>query len=190
QRQQQTDRVPEGLEEPAFVKTFKAHGVDIVHLAEFHIAHTPEVVADRLPMLKTLHTECQRLSDRHFLLLPGEEPNVHLGGHWISLFPKPVYWVLHPKPNTPFEQKVEGYGDVYSVHNSRDVLRMMEKEHGLMWTAHPRIKSSYGFPDRYREKDFYLSDRFLGGAWKAMSADLSPPRARTRARALLQGTTR
>src|SRR5262249_12867519 len=82
---------------------------------------------------------------------------------------------------TPFEQKVEGYGDVYSVHNSRDVLRMMEKEHGLMWTAHPRIKSSYGFPDRYREKDFYLSDRFLGGAWKALPANLSPSRLGTRA---------
>ena len=180
QKQQQTDGVPRGLEEPPFVKTFKAHGVDIVHLAEFHVAHTPEMNAERVLLLKTLHGECRRLSDERFLLLPGEEPNVHLGGHWISLFPRPVYWLLHPKPETPFAQKVEGLGTVYAVHNAQDVLRLMEKEHGLMWTAHPRTKSSYGFPDRYNTKDFYLSDRFLGAAWKAMPADLSHPRLGTR----------
>jgi hypothetical protein len=56
------------------------------------------------------------------------------------------------------------------------VLRLMEKEHGLMWTAHPRTKSSYGFPDHYRDQDFYRSDHFLGAAWKALPADLSQPR--------------
>jgi hypothetical protein len=138
-----------------------------------------------VPQLQTLHRECRRLSDDRFLLLPGEEPNVHLGGHWISLFPHPVYWLLHPKPGTPFEQQVEGVGTVYAVHDEKDVLRLMEKENGLMWTAHPRIKSSYGFPDKYREKDFYLSDRFLGAAWKAMPADLSHPRLGARSLDLL-----
>jgi hypothetical protein len=176
QRRQKTEGVPKGLEEPPFVKTFKAHGVDIVHLAEFHVAHKPEFIAERLPQLKTLHSECRRLSNERFLLLPGEEPNVYLGGHWISLFPRPVYWLLHPKPGTPFEQKVEGLGTVYAVHNAEDVLRLMEKEKGLMWTAHPRTKSSYGFPDRYRDKDFYRSEHFLGAAWKAMPADYSHPR--------------
>jgi hypothetical protein len=185
QIQQMTDKVPSGLEEPPFVKTFKAHGVDIVHLAEFHVTHTPEFIAQRLTHLKTLHRECRRLSDERFLLLPGEEPNVHLGGHWISLFPRPVYWLLHPRPGTPFEQQVEGVGTVYAVHNAKDVLRLMEKENGLMWTAHPRIKSSYGFPDKYRTKDFYLSNHFLGAAWKAMPADLSHPRLGVRSLDLL-----
>ena len=45
-----------------------------------------------------------------------------------------------------------------------------------MWTAHPRIKASTGFPDFYRDKPFFKSDRYLGGAWKAMPADLSRPR--------------
>lgn len=181
QQEQKTDRVPRGLEEPPFVTTFKAHGLDIVHLAEFHVGHTPEFIAQRLPQLQTLHRECRRLSDERFLLLPGEEPNVYLGGHWISLFPRPVYWLLHPKPGTPLEQQVDGLGSVYAVHNAPDVLRLMEKEKGLMWTAHPRTKSSYGFPDRYREQDFYRSDRFLGAAWKALPADLSQPRLGTRA---------
>jgi hypothetical protein len=185
QKRQKTDGVPKGLEEPPFVKTFKAHGVDIVHLAEFHVAHTPELNAQRLALLRTLHGECRRLSDEGFLLLPGEEPNVQLGGHWISLFPRPVYWLLHPKPGTPFEQKVKGYGTVYAVHSAEDVLRLMEKEKGLMWTAHPRIKASYGFPDRYRMKDFYLSDYFLGAAWKAMPADLSHPRLGVRGLGLM-----
>jgi hypothetical protein len=185
QRQQQTDDVPKGLEEPPFVSAFKAHGVDIVHLAEFHVTHTPEFVAERLPQLKALHAECRRLSNERFLLLPGEEPNVHLGGHWISLFPRPVYWVLHPKPGTPFEQKLDGWGTVYAVHDDKDVLRLMEKEKGLMWTAHPRIKSSSGYPDKYRDKDFYRSNHFLGAAWKAMPADLSQPRLGVRSLDLL-----
>jgi hypothetical protein len=185
QKEQKTDRVPKGLEEPPFVKAFKAHGVDIAHLAEFHVGHTPEFIAQRLPQLQTLHRECRRLSDNHFLLLPGEEPNVHLGGHWISLFPRPVYWVLHPKTATPFERQIDGVGKVYAVHDEKDVLRLMEQEKGLMWTAHPRIKSSYGFPDKYREKEFYLSDRFLGAAWKAMPADLSHDRLGIRSLDLL-----
>jgi hypothetical protein len=170
------ENVPADLVEPAFVKSLKAHGADIVHLAEFHVRHTPELTANRLKLLAALHRECRRLSSDEFLLLPGEEPNVHLGGHWISFFPRPVYWELHPAADTPFERQVEGVGKVYAVHNAAEVLRLMEQEQGLMWTAHPRIKSSYGFPDRYRDQPFYQSDRYLGGAWKAMPADLSQPR--------------
>jgi hypothetical protein len=181
QRRQRTGGVPRGLEEPPFVKTFKAHGVDIVHLAEFHVQHTTEMNAERLPLLKTLHEECRRLSDGHFLVLPGEEPNVQLGGHWISLFPRPVYWLPHPDPGTPFERHVAGFGTVYAVHSPQDVLRLMGRENGLMWTAHPRTKASYDFPDRYRDRDFFRSDHFLGAAWKALPADLSQPRLGVRA---------
>ncbi|MED5453818.1 MAG: hypothetical protein VX961_04745, partial [Verrucomicrobiota bacterium] len=62
------------------------------------------------------------------------------------------------------------------VGNADDVLKLMELEKGLMWAAHPRIKSSTGYPDRYRNKSFFKSDRYLGGAWKAMPANLSKPR--------------
>ena len=81
--------IPEDLKEPGFVKVFKNMKVDIVHLAEFHNSQTPRMLAkDRLPLLELMHNECKRLSDESFLLLPGEEPNVHLGGHWISFFSK------------------------------------------------------------------------------------------------------
>jgi len=176
QKKQNTDGIPKGLETPGFVTKFKETGVDIVHLAEFHHGWTPaQKTPDRLRMLKAMHEECARLSDDELLLLPGEEPNVHLGGHWISFFPKPVYWVLNRGPNEPFEENIDGYGKVYHVGSPDDVLKLMERENGLMWTAHARIKASIKFPDEYRTKPFYQSDHFLGAAWKAMPADLSRP---------------
>jgi len=177
QKKQGTKGVPEGLEIPGFVKKFKDTGVNIVHLAEFHQGWTPnQKTADRLPMLKTLHSECARLSDENFLLLPGEEPNVHIGGHWLSFFPKPIYWVLNRSTNEPFSEQIDGYGTVYHVGNPNDVLALMEHENGLMWTAHPRIKGSQGFPDKYFDTAFFKSEHFLGGGWKALPSNLSKDR--------------
>ncbi len=178
--------IPEELKNPGFIKTFKRLGVDIVHLAEFHNGRTPRLkTAERLKQLETLHRECQRLSNDEFLLLPGEEPNVHLGGHWISFFPKPVYWVLNRSGQTPFVTKHPELGKVYHVGSEADVLRLLRAEHGLAWTAHPRIKSSTGFPDSYRDRLFFQSESFLGAAWKAMPADLSQPKLGSRVLDLL-----
>ncbi|MCC9609223.1 hypothetical protein LOC68_06305 [Blastopirellula sp. JC732] len=176
QREQQTTGIPAGLESPPFVKAFQDRGIEMVHLAEFHVHHSPDFIEQRLTQLALLHEECRRLSSDDFLLIPGEEPNVQLGGHWISMFPRPVYWLLHPPQDAPFETKVDGLGTVYAIHSPEDVLRLMEKEEGLMWTAHARTKSSFGYPDRYRDAPFYKSDRFLGAAWKAMPADYSRSR--------------
>jgi hypothetical protein len=182
QKQQHTNGVPHGLETPGFVTKFKDTGVDIVHLAEFHQGWTPgQKAAERLPMLNTLFHECARLSDEHFLLLPGEEPNVHLGGHWIALFPKPVFWILNRGVSEPFQEQVPGFGTVYHVGSPADVLKLMELENGLMWTAHARIKGSIPDPDAYRTQPFYLSEHFLGAAWKAMPANLASPKLGYRA---------
>ena len=170
--------VPPKLRKPEFVDVFKKAGVQIVHLAEFHnrMGRLRRDPVKAFQLLKVLHDECDRLSDDEFLLLPGEEPNVHLGGHWISFFPRPVMWALNRPKDKPFTEEHPKFGRVYYVGDSNDVLKLMEREGGLMWTAHPRIKSSTGYPDIYREKDFFKSDRYLGGAWKAMPADLSKPR--------------
>ena len=56
------------------------------------------------------------------------------------------------------------------------MLRLLEVENGLAWTAHARIKASSWTPDIYRKEDFFLSDHWLGAAWKAMPADLSHDR--------------
>jgi len=166
--------LPADLVTPDFVRVFRRTGVDIVHLAEFHNGRTPKLdMLERLNQLRTLHAECERLSDDKFLLLPGEEPNVHLGGHWISLFPKPVMWVLNRPATKPFVALNLAGETVYHVGSPADVLELMRREQGLMWTAHARIKSSFGFPDNYRETEFFKSPEFLGAAWKAMPADLS-----------------
>ncbi len=70
-------------EHPEFVDVFKKTGIDIVHLAEFHYTAHPKGPDDqRLKELKALFEMCERLSDKDFLLLPGEEPNELL---WRSL---------------------------------------------------------------------------------------------------------
>lgn len=162
---------------PNFVKVFKNTGIDIIHLAEFHYtAHPKGPDSLRLPELKALHDICARFSNDKFLLLPGEEPNEFLGGHWLSFFPKPVYWVMSRKADQPFVSEVPGYGKVYHIGNKEDMLKLMEAENGLMWTAHPRTKGSTGYPDKYKDEKFFLSDHFMGGAWKHIPADLSKPR--------------
>ncbi|WP_147414258.1 hypothetical protein [Sphingomonas gilva] len=174
QRFQQSTGVPDGLERPEFIDRFKAMNVEIVHLGELHLGQKElDRAGDRLTLLKTIHEETKRLSDDEFLLLPGEEPNVHLGGHWMSFFPKPVYWTLDRKEGQPFVETDPELGKVYHVGSPDDVLKLMEAEKGLMWAAHPRIKGSTGFPDKYRDQPFFKSDRYLGGAWKAMPADYS-----------------
>lgn len=164
-------------ESPEFVEVFKNMGVDIVHLGEFHYTAHPKGPDEvRLKELKALFDECERLSDDEFLLLPGEEPNEFLGGHWMQFFPNPVYWIMSREADKPFVSEDPAFGKVYRIGDKEEMLRLLELEKGLAWTAHPRIKGSTGYPDAYKNETFYTSERFLGGAWKAMPADLSVPK--------------
>lgn len=162
---------------PDFVKVFKRTGIDMVHLGEFHYtAHPRGPDPQRLLELKTLFEQCKRLSDQQFLLMPGEEPNEFFGGHWLQIFPKPVYWIMSRASGIPFVEDKPGYGKVYHIGSKEDMLKLLEAEKGLAWTAHARTKGSVNAPDIYNHEDFFKSDRFMGAAWKAMPADLSEPR--------------
>lgn len=162
---------------PNYVKVFKATGINIVHLGEFHYtAHPKGPDEQRLLELKTLFEMCRKHSDESFLLLPGEEPNEFFGGHWLQFFPRPVYWIMARKEGAPFVTTDRALGKVYRVGNKDEMLKLLELEKGLAWTAHARTKGSTGFPDQYKNETFFSSDRFLGAAWKAMPADLSQPR--------------
>lgn len=161
---------------PTFIDVFKRTGVDIVHLGEFHYtAHPTGPDSLRLKELDALFQLCERLSSEEILLLPGEEPNEFFGGHWMQLFPKPVYWIMSRKEGEPFVTDDPEYGKVYRVANEQEMLDLLRKENGLAWTAHPRIKGSTGYPDKYKSSAFYKDSTFLGAAWKAMPADLSLP---------------
>ncbi len=164
-------------EHPGFIDVFKNTGVDIVHLAEFHYTAHPKGPDDqRLNELQALFDQCKRLSDKNFLLLPGEEPNEFFGGHWLEFFPNPVYWIMSRKPDQAFVTNDPKYGKVYRIADTADMLRLLKTENGLTWTAHARTKGSTGFPDAYKNEPFFKSDHFMGAAWKAMPADLSQPR--------------
>ncbi len=179
---------------PDLVKMFKDMGVEIVHLAEFHgDGHPNDPGPVRLAEMQAMFDECRRLSDDTLLFLPGEEANIHLGlsdagkrpGHWEYLFPRPVYWTMKRAPGQPFVEELAPYGRVYHVGDGADMQALLNREGGLAWTSHPRIKGSSWTPDLFRHEDFYLSDHWLGAAWKAMPADLSHDRLGRRALDLL-----
>ncbi len=167
---------------PGFVKAFRNTGVNIVHLGEFHGPGSPKgPEVKRWLEQKTLFEECARLSGGNFLLLPGEEPNNFFGGHWMNIFPKPVYWVMARGKDEPFVEDHPEFGRLYRIGSKEDMLKLLEIEKGLAWTAHARTKGSTGFPDKYKDEAFFKSDRFLGAAWKAIPADLSQDKLGKRA---------
>lgn len=179
---------------PEFVGMFKDMNVQIVHLAEFHgDGHPQDPGPVRVGEMEAMFEECRRLSDDELVLLPGEEANAYLGiaragqhpGHWVYLFPRPVLWVMKRAPGEPFSEPHAKYGTLYRVGDRADMLRLLEIEHGLAWTAHARIKASSWAPDAYRDEDFFRSDRWLGAAWKSMPTDLSRPKLGERALDLL-----
>ncbi len=181
----QKKRGMDPLPVPEFVKVFKDMNVQSLHLGEFHgDGHPQDPGPQRLPEMQMMFSECSRLSDGDFLLIPGEEANTHLGipfpgrhpGHWMLLFPKPVYWTMVRAAGQPFEENVAPIGKVYHVGSRDDMVRLIKEEHGLAWTAHARIKASNWTPDIFRNEDFYKDDLWLGAAWKSMPADLSRER--------------
>ncbi len=162
---------------PPLVGVFKGLGVDAVHVAEFHgDGHPFDPGPVRLAELDAMFDECRRLSDDKLLLIPGEEANMDLGfgnrsGHWLEMFPKPVRFTMKRPEGEPLEKD-----GVYRLKTAKDLLEVLNREHGLAWTAHPRIKASNFAPDIYRDSDFFRDPAWLGAAWKAMPADLSRPR--------------
>lgn len=167
---------------PDYVTMFKDMGVNMVHLGEFHgDGHPQDPGPLRLPEMQAMFDECRRWSDDSLLLIPGEEGNDFLGlkldgknpGHWMSLFPRPVYWTMVRGADQPFVEEHPQYGQVYHVGGRGDMIRLLKEERGLVWSAHPRIKASSHTPDVFREEDFFIAPFWLGGAWKAMPGDLS-----------------
>ena len=181
----QKERKVDPLLVPDLVGVFKGLGVDAVHVAEFHgDGHPNDPGPLRLPELAAMFDECRRLSDDKLLLIPGEEANLYIGprqpgrnpGHWLEMFPRPVFWTMRRAPGQPFVEADPKYGTVYHVGGTEDMFELINREHGLAWTAHARIKASNFAPDIYKDEDFFRGDSWLGAAWKAMPADLSRPR--------------
>jgi hypothetical protein len=162
-----------------WVPVFRGLGINIVYLGDFHDdSDIRDPGPKRFAQQKVYFEGAQRLSDKDFLVMPAEEPNVYLGGHWYLLSPKPIYFShAVPRPaNQQFMENDPTYGTVYHLGSSDDVLNMVNREQGIFWTAHPRTKSSEGYPELYKDKDFFQSDRFIGASWESLPVDLSEKR--------------
>ena len=156
----------------------KAIGLNIVGLSDFHgDMHLNDPGALRFKDEKDYAEAARRASDKDFLVLPWEEPNVYFGGHYNVLFPKPVYFSRVRKEGQPFTENDPVYGKVYHIGSSEDLLKLLEAENGYWYTSHPRTKNSGGQPDVYWDKPFAKSDTFLGLDFtQAMGVDLSEKR--------------
>jgi hypothetical protein len=171
---------------PDFKKVFKGMNVQAFQLAEFHgDGHPSDPGLVRLNELKRMFELCRKYSDEQFLLIPSEEANAYFPGHSVLLFPKPVYLTLVPIKAAAFSEELAPFGTVYHPQNAADLARVVEREHGLAWTSHPRIKSSEGCPDSFKTAAWYQAPLWLGATWKAMPGDLSEPRLGVRSLDLL-----
>jgi hypothetical protein len=175
--------------QPPWVAVFRALGINILYLADFHDdSHPSDPGPIRFAEQKVYFEGSQRVSDKDFLVIPAEEPDAYIGGHWYLMTPKPVYYTHtlgphEPKagPSTgnsrpegqPFEEDLPGYGHVYHLGSAEDILNFINKENAIMWTTHPETKNTEGYPRAYKDKPFFLSDRFIGASWESLPVDLS-----------------
>ena len=92
--------------------------------------------------------------------------------------PHPVFWT-HAPTRSQGQLVMESdphFGKVYHAASAGDVMEMLRREQGVVWQAHPRTKSSAGYPDAVRDEDYFLSDRFIGASYESLPVDLSEDR--------------
>ena len=167
---------------PPFKPVLKAMGVDASMIMDFHGDGHPDDLTDlRLNELHAYFGALRAQSDSEFLLIPAEEANVHLGGHWTLVFPKPVYWFMKRPKDGAFVSSDAKYGTVYSVADAKELFDLVRREGGYMYQTHPRTKGSTGYPDRILTTDYFRDASYLGVGWKALPSDLSSPRLGDRA---------
>jgi len=163
--------------EPPFKPMMKATGIDSAMIMDFHgDGHAGDLTDVRFHEQDEYYKACRAQSDKGFLLIPAEEADVYLGGHWGLVFPHPVYWQEDRKPGLPFESTDATYGKVYRVNNATDMWKVVKAEDGLVYQTHPRTKGSTGYPDKILDTDYFRDSSFFGTGWKAMPSDLSSPR--------------
>ena len=171
---------------PPFKPVLEEMGVDASIIMDFHGDGHPRDLTDlRLEELDAFFRACKTQSDEDFLLIPSEEANVHLGGHWAVVFPKPVYWFMGRPEGGAFEMSHDKYGKVYSAADEKEMLEIVKKEGGLMYQTHARTKGSTGYPDKIRDAEHFLDEHWFGAGWKAMPSDPSSPRLGERVFTLL-----
>ncbi len=163
--------------QPPFKAVMKSIGLDSAMIMDFHGDGHPQALTEvRLKELKSYYEACRAQSNKDFLLIPAEEADVILGGHWALVFPHPVYWYMDRKPGEPLKTTEAGYGTVWRVGSGADILAMVKAESGWIYETHPRTKGSTGYPEKILGEEFFKDARYFGVGWKQMPSDLSSPR--------------
>ena len=167
---------------PPFKPELEAHGIDSALIMDFHgDGHPAALTPIRIQELKGYYAACRAHSDSHFLIIPAEEADILLGGHWGLIFPKPAFWFQGRKDGEPFKTIDPTYGTVYRVNSPEEMWKMITEEDGMAYETHPRTKGSTGYPDKILDAFYFRSPQYVGVGWKAMPSDLSSPRLGERA---------
>jgi hypothetical protein len=168
--------------EPPFKPAMESVGIDSAMIMDFHIdGHPADLTDTRLQELDEYYKSTRLQSDNKYLLIPAEEADVYLGGHWSLVFPHPVYWFQDRKPDQSFVTDDPKYGKVYRVHNADEMWKLVKAENGQAYQTHPRTKGSTGYPDKILNESYFHDSSYIGTGWKAMPSDLSSPRLGERA---------
>ena len=168
--------------QPPFKPAMQGIGIDSAMIMDFHgDGHPAALTSIRLHELDQYYKACRTQSDSRFLLIPSEEADIYLGGHWGLVFPHPVYWYQDRKPNEAFETSDPTYGKVYRIHDADEMWRLVKLENGIAYQTHPRTKGSTGYPDKILGTYYFKDPSYLGTGWKAMPSDLSSARLGERA---------
>ncbi len=172
--------------EPPFKPVLQEMGVNAAIIMDFHgDGHPRDLTELRLRELDSFFNACKKMSGKDFLLIPSEEANVHFGGHWGLIFPKPIYWWMNRPEGGGFVSKHKRYGTVYSTADAAELLELVRREGGWMYQTHARTKGSTGYPDAIQDSAHFRDPRYFGAGWKAMPSDLSSPRLGERGLTLL-----
>ena len=148
---------------PPFKPVLKAMGVDASIIMDFHgDGHPRDLTQLRLDELEAYFTALRAQSEPDFLLIPAEEANMHFGGHWALVFPKPVYWFMDRPAGTAFDTTHPAFGTVYRTADADELLELVRREGGFMYQTHPRTKGSTGYPDRIAETEHFRDPAYLG----------------------------
>ena len=164
-------------QQPSWYSVFRGLGINAVILADFHSdSHPNDPGPIRFKEQNIYFEGCKRFSDNDFLLIPGEEPDANLGGHYMFVFPQPLFWSHVRTDGQQFQENDGKYGKVYHSGSAADELNLLKQQDGYMWQTHPRTKGSAGYPDAIRTWDHFNSDRFIGGSYQSLPVDQSEKR--------------
>ena len=117
-------------------------------------------------------------SDKDFLVMPNQEfYGSVLGGHTDMLYSHPVYWLYGRAAGKPLVEDNPTYGKVYNIGSPADLMAMVKNEDVMLAMPHPRTKNNTGYPDGYKDKDFFKDAHYAAYGYRwGMGIDRSERR--------------